>query len=83
MKIKYENKPMTEFGELFCGAVFMTGNIFYMKTDSVDDNETDIVVNAVNLSTGKLTYFSACTNVEILDAELTVTRSTGNMKSSI
>lgn len=72
MKIKYENKPMTEFGELFCGAVFMDGNIFYMKTNSEDANGTDVGVNAVNLSTGELTHFPSCTNVEILDAALTV-----------
>ena len=40
MKIKYEDKPMTEFGELFCAAVFRTGNLFYMKTDSADENGT-------------------------------------------
>lgn len=80
MKIKYENKPMTEFGELFCAAVFMVGNIFYMKTDSADENGTDIGVNAVNLSTGELTHFPSCAKVEILDAELTVTCNTSNMK---
>lgn len=72
MKIKYESKTMIEFGELFCCAVFRTGNIVYMKTDSADENGTDVGVNAVNLSTGELTYFPSCTNVEILDAELTI-----------
>lgn len=73
MKIEYENKTIIEFDDLICGAVFRTGNIFYMKTDPVDENGTDIGVNAVNLSTGELAYFPSSTDVEILNAELTVT----------
>jgi len=73
MKIEYENRSVIRFEELIRSAVFRTGNIFYMKTDSADENGTDVGVNAVNLSTGELTYFPSCTDVEVLDAKLIVT----------
>lgn len=72
MKIKYENKAVAKFEKLGWGTVFKMSDNYYMKTDSVDGNGVELDVNAVSLTCGALAYFPLDTDVEVIDAVLTI-----------
>lgn len=72
MNIEHVNKDTTKFEELYYGTVFKTRNNYYMKTASVDRNGVQLEVNAVNLTSGSLAYFDSYTDVEVIDAILTI-----------
>lgn len=72
MKIEYENKAVAKFEKLGWGRVFKLRNDYYMKTDSIDGNGVQIDVNAVSLETGALACFASDTDVEVVEAALTI-----------
>lgn len=72
MKIEYENKAVAKFEKLCWGRVFKLRNNYYMKTDSIDGNGVGLDVNAVHLESGALIYFDSDTDVEVIDAVLTI-----------
>lgn len=72
MKIEYENKAVAKFEKLCWGRVFKLKNDYYMKTDSIDGNGVELDVNAVHLESGALAYFASDTEVEAVEAVLTI-----------
>lgn len=72
MKIEYERESKIPFEDVAIGEVFEYDNGIYMKIDSIDENGTELGVNALNLSTGELRVLLSYTDVEILDAILKI-----------
>lgn len=72
MKIEYENKAVAKFEKLGWGRVFKLRNNYYMKTDSIDGNGVELDVNAVCLESGALACFASDTDVEVVEAALTI-----------
>lgn len=72
MKIEYENKWVAKFEKLCWGRVFKLENNYYMKTDSIDGNGVELDVNAINLESGALACFASDTDVEVVEAVLTI-----------
>ena len=72
MKIKDFRKPEDYFENIEPGTVFAIEGNFYMAIDLIEDKETGISLNAVNLETGELTYYFGNTAIQIVDAELCV-----------
>ena len=72
MKIKDLRKPEDYFGNIEPGTVFAIEGRFYMAIDLIEEKETGISLNAVNLETGELAYYFDTTAVQIVDAELCV-----------
>lgn len=72
MKIKRNIEKEEKICKMQSGTVFLSGNILYMKTDSItiDDKEA---FNAVTLETGKFDWFNDnCLVHPCYDAELLI-----------
>ena len=72
MKIEFEREPKIPFEDVAIGEVFEYDCNIYMKIDSTDENEVELDVNAVNLSTGELRHLLSYTDVEVVEAVLTI-----------
>ena len=73
MKIEFEKqRQVIRFAALEVGTVFRdpSDDTVYMKTEYIDNDSEEI--NSIDLSTGKLNYFSDYTEVCPLDATLYV-----------
>ena len=70
MKItKRHNDGTVRFESLFQGATFLDSNTYYMKTESILNNEC-YECNAVNLENGDLIHFENDDRVKYVEAEL-------------
>ena len=72
MKIKDFRKPEDYFGNIEPGTVFVVDNSVYMDIPPIEEKELGMLLNAVNLETGALTYYFDNTAIQIVDAELCV-----------
>ena len=70
MKIECENKSKTPFEDVVIGDVFRYNTDIYMRVDSIDENGTELDVNAVDFFTGELRHIPSYADVKILDATL-------------
>lgn len=73
MKVTDRRVPKTvKFGHLQVGAVFKS-EYFYMKTSIVDDDDGDVLTNAVRLDNGLACYFCDSDEIVKVEAELVIT----------
>lgn len=71
MKIKDNRKGAVKFGDITCGTVFKTEDIYYIKIALFyTDNEDPI--NCAELTYGSTGYFPDTALVEVFDCELAI-----------
>ena len=73
MKIKDFRKPVSyNFGDIEPGTVFSVKDSLYMAIESIEEKESGVFLNAVNLETGELAYYFDTDFIQIVEAELCV-----------
>lgn len=73
MKIKDLRKlPTYNFGDINPGTVFSVNDNFYMAIELIEEKESSVFLNAVNLETGELAYYFDTDFIQIVEAELCV-----------
>lgn len=73
MKIKDFRKPTNyQFKDVEPGTVFAIGDHIYMAIELIEEKESGVFLNAVNLETGELTYYFDSDFIQLVEAELCV-----------
>lgn len=73
MKIKDFRKPVSyNFGDIEPGTVFAIEDRIYMAIELIEEKESGVFLNAVNLETGELAYYFDTDFIQIVEAELCV-----------
>lgn len=73
MKIKDFRKPVNyNFGDIEPGTVFAIGDRIYMAIELIEEKESGVFLNAVNLETGELAYYFDTDFIQVVEAELCV-----------
>ena len=73
MKIKDFRKSVSHnFGDIEPGTVFAIGDRICMAIELIEEKESDVFLNAVDLETGELTYYFDTDFIQPVEAELCV-----------
>ena len=73
MKIKDFRKPVNyNFGDIEPGTVFAIGDCIYMAIELIEEKESGVFLNAVNLETGELAHYFDTDFIQLVEAELCV-----------
>ena len=71
MKIKDFRKPVNyNFGDIEPGTVFAVKDSIYMAIELIEEKESGVFLNAVNLETGELAYYFDTDFIQLVEAEL-------------
>ena len=72
MLIKNFRKPGDYFGNIEPGTVFAIEDRICMAIELIEEKESGVFLNAVNLETGELAYYFDTDFIQIVEAELCV-----------